>query len=257
MPDDRAYADLEAATERASKGELDGVIELAAAFADSPLTLEERLVNPALFMRRQELSYLLANYEIFKLIANVKGSIFYFGVFHGAGFMTFANLAAALEPYNHTREIVGFDTFSGYPEIGATDSAHGREYRTLVPGGFSSDGKESLEQIINLYDRNRPLSHIPKTKLVEGDVTDTLPAYLDANQHTVVSLTILTMNLYEPTKLALERVWPLTPRGGVAIVHSLNEDYYPGATRAVFDVIPDAEIRTFPFAPNLAYVVKA
>lgn len=249
-------AALEAATERAADTELDDAATLADVFAAAPIPLPERLLNPGLFMRRQELSYLLANYEVFKQIQPVKGSVFYFGVFHGAGFMTFANLAAALEPFNHTREIVGFDTFTGYPEPSDADRSHGRGYRTLVPGGFTSPGKQTLEQLIGLYDRNRPLSHIPKTKLVEGDVMDTLPAYLDANRHTVVALTVLTMNLYEPTRLAIESVWPLTPAGGAIVIHSLNEDYYPGATRALFDTVPDAAICTFPFAPNLAYLVK-
>ena len=248
---------LEKVTERAAPSELADVEELAELFENWPLTLQEKLINPGVWMRRQELSYLLANYEIFKFTQNVKGSIFYFGVFHGAGLMTFANLSAALEPFNHTREIVGFDTFQGYPEISSSDQSHGKSFRTLVPGGFTSNSREHLERLFSLYDRNRPLGHIQKTKLIEGDVCQTLPEYLSQNEHTLVSLAVLTMNLYEPTRDVLNRLWPRMPKGAVVVIHSLNEDYYPGATKAALESLgSEVSIQTFPFAPNLAYIVK-
>ena len=248
---------LKKATERASAKELSSVDRLAVMFDKCSLTLQEKMVNPGLFIRHQELSYLLANFEVFKLIQNVKGSIFYFGVYHGGGFMTWANMSAALEPFNHTREVIGFDTFSGYPSIGEKDKTHGKSFGTLIEGGFASDSQEFLEALFDLFNENRPLSHIPKTKLIKGDVCQTLPEYLSRNQHTLASAVVLTINLYEPTKTALELLWPRIPTGGVVVIHSLNEEYYPGATVAVLDVLgSNVMINTFPYAPNLAYIVK-
>jgi len=247
---------LRKATERSSDEELKLVDELANLFKNSSLSLQEKLVNPSIFMRRQELSMIIGNYEVFKLIREVKGSIFYFGVYHGNGMMNFANLAAALEPFNHSREIIGFDTFTGYPEISEKDKTHGKSFHTLVEGGFSSKSLEFLNELIKIYDKNRPLNHVPKIHLVEGDISKTLPEYLAKNQHTVVSLVVLTINLYEPTKLALTTLWPRIPKGGIVIIHSLNEDYYPGATKAVFDSLGSVKINTFPFTPNMAYIVK-
>lgn len=247
------------ATERGSAPELRLVGEIARLYGDCRLTPEEKIANPGLFMRRQELSYLIADYEIFKLIQGIKGSIFYFGVYHGAEFMTLANLSSALEPFNHTREIVGFDTFTGNRGISDVDTTHGKEYRTLVEGGFASESKDLLERLIGCYDSNRPLGHIPKVKLVEGDVRLTLPRYLETNQHTVVSLVVSTMNLYEPTQTALSLLWPRIPEGGVVVVHSMNEEYYPGATKAVMDVLGGSfteRVSTLPYAPNMAYIVK-
>lgn len=250
---------LRNATERGSEQEMNLVGELAQLFAGSRLSLEEKIVNPGLFMRRQELSYLIADYEIFRLIQPIKGSIFYFGVYHGAGFMTYANLSAALEPFNHTREIIGFDTFTGNAGISNRDTTHGKSFRTLVEGGFAGESKDFVEKLTVLYDRNRPLSHIARTKLIEGDVVETLPRYLERNQHTVVSLIVLTMNLYEPTKTALSLLWPRLPKGGVVVAYSLNEEYYPGATMALMEVLGGSfseTLNTLPFAPNMAYFVK-
>jgi len=64
------------------------------------------------------------------------------------------------------------------------------------------------------------------------------------------------MNLYDPTKLVLETLWPRMPRGGVVIIHSLNEDYYPGATSAVLETLGTVKINTFPFTPNMSYIIK-
>lgn len=202
------------ATELASGKELDVLSALASFFEHGPNTVADRLSQFPLYIRRQELSYLLANYEIFKKVMPIKGSIFYFGVYYGAGMATFALLSAALEPYNHSRRIIGFDTFSGYPEIQAEDKTHGKEFHTLVEGGFSADVTEYLREWIRIYDSNRALSHIPKIELIKGDILKTLPAYLKKKQHTVVSMIVLTLNLYHPTKLVLETLYSRMPRGG-------------------------------------------
>jgi hypothetical protein len=257
MKSESYISPLKKATERMSEKELTFYGKLATYFEECSLSLEEKISNIGLFLTRQKISYLIANYEIFKLIENVKGSIFYFGVYHGSEFLTFANMSAALEPFNHTRELIGFDTFAGYPEITEKDKTHGKEFHTLVNGGFSSDQEEFLRKMLLLYDENRPLNHVLKTKLIKGDVCETLPNYFDNNQHTIVSLAVFTMNLYEPTKKALKMVWERMPKGGVVIIRSLNEDYYPGATCAVFDVLGHGiRINTFSYAPNLAYILK-
>lgn len=247
---------LRKTTEHSTDEELKLVDELANLFKNSSLSLQEKLVNPSIFMRRQELSMIIGNYEVFKLIREVKGSIFYFGVYHGNGLMHFANLAAALEPFNHTREVIGFDTFTGYPEISEKDKTHGKSFLSLVEGGFSSNSLEFLNELIKIYDKNRPLNHVPKIHLIKGDVGKTLPEYIAKNQHTVVSLLVLTMNLYEPTKLALTTLWPRIPKDGIVLIHTLNEEIYPGATNAVFDSLGSVKINTFPFTPNMAYIVK-
>jgi hypothetical protein len=58
--------ELKNATERGSQPELGLIGDLAALWAECGLSAEEKLANPGLFMRRQELSYLIADYEILK-----------------------------------------------------------------------------------------------------------------------------------------------------------------------------------------------
>ncbi len=247
----------ESQTERSSKNELRQIERMAQLMDAWQVSPGQKIANLPAFVRRQEMSYILARWEVFKRIEFVKGNIYYFGVYYGVGFMTLANISATVEPYNHTREIIGFDTFEGYPKIGAKDRSD-RDYKSLRVGGFAASKAEGqLNELIQLYDENRPLGHIPKVKLVKGDITKTLPQYLDANKQLLASMIYLTMNLYEPTKLAIELLWPRMPKGGVVVIHSLNEEYYPGVTNALLDTIGhECRVCTVPYAPNLAFCVK-
>ena len=84
-------------------------------FERSSDTTETKLQNFVKYVRRQDLTRLIARYEIFKKALNVKGSVIECGVFKGAGLMAWALFSDMLEPVNLTRRIYGFDTFEGFP----------------------------------------------------------------------------------------------------------------------------------------------
>ena len=44
-------------------------------------------------------------------------AVFNAAYFMGGGLLTWAQFSAIYEPYNHTRRIVGFDTFAGFPNL--------------------------------------------------------------------------------------------------------------------------------------------
>lgn len=242
--------------ERDCKKDSDVLDSIVSAFESWNMPMREKLSNPILFQRRQLLGYLLANFEIYRMIERVKGSAFYFGAYHGSDMLSWANIFAALEPYNHTREIIAFDTWEGNTEPSPQDCTHGGSFHTLVKGGWKSESRTFLEEMVRIYDLNRPLSHIPKIHLVQGDICETLPDWLQMRKHTIASLIVLTVNLYAPTKVALELMWPLMSPGAVIVIRSLNEEYYPGCMQAVRDVLGNPRIEAFPWAPNLAYIRK-
>ena len=82
-----------------------------------------KLRNFTKFVPRQNLSLFLAKNEIFKRLIDVHGHIVECGVFMGGGLLTWAQLSAIFEPYNHVRRIVGFDTFAGFPSLTKEDIA--------------------------------------------------------------------------------------------------------------------------------------
>ncbi|HBL46023.1 MAG TPA: dTDP-6-deoxy-L-hexose 3-O-methyltransferase, partial [Planctomycetaceae bacterium] len=137
------------------------------------------------YVSRQSITKLLARYEIFRQQLEVNGSIVELGVHRGASLMAWAQFSAILEPVNYLRKIIGFDTFEGFPSLSEKDTTGTSEH--LEVGGFKSEenAMEDLEKAIQVYNSTRYLNHISKVELVKGDISATLPAYLEKNQHLV------------------------------------------------------------------------
>src|ERR1700712_2815558 len=69
------------------------------------------------YATRQSIAKFLTKYELFKMILPINGSIVEGGVLHGGGTLAWAKLSSILEPTNHTRKVIGFDTFDGFPSV--------------------------------------------------------------------------------------------------------------------------------------------
>jgi hypothetical protein len=205
-----------------------------AIFERCPDTVEVKLENFPKYVRRQQLKRFLAYYEIFKRALLVKGSVVECGVFRGFGVMTWAKLSAMLEPENLTRRIYGFDTFAGFPSVAPEDQNRVAE---VTEGGLFADSHDELQELIEQYDQDRFLGHIDKVHLVKGDVCQTVPKFVEENRHLMVSLLFLDMDLYEPTKVALEHFLPRMPKGAVLAFDELDNPMWPGETQAVLDSV--------------------
>jgi hypothetical protein len=201
----------------------------AAHFEASSVSIEDRLAAFPRFVDRSSLSRFVVRYEIFKRIAGVQGSIVECGVHNAAGLFTFANLSVLLEPFNHRRRVIGFDTFAGFPSVSERDdgSAHARI------GGYAGSPEEEILEAIELFDGHRPLAEIPKVHVVAGDFLTTGPAFVEANPHLVVSLLYLDFDLLEPTAKALELFLPRMPAGAIVAFDEVNCAEWPGETQAL------------------------
>lgn len=159
---------------------------------------------------------------------------------------------------NYQRKIIGFDTFEGFPEITKEDLATDSVSERAHVGGFKIPGiTADLNEAIRLFDMNRFISHIPKIELVAGDINDTLPEYLARNPHTIVSLLYLDLDLYKPTRTALEQIVPRMPKGAVIAFDEVNHAEWPGETTALLEVLSlnSLRLRRMPFDSFRCYVV--
>lgn len=240
---------------RVKPAEVEYRIGLEDYFARSVGGNVEKLQNFAKYVPAQDLRRFICRYEVYRLILEVHGSIIDCGVNFGGSLMTWALLGEILEPLNHLRKVVGFDTFSGF--VGLSDKDQGAKAEQAKPGGLAIDTYDDLLESIRLFDQNRFLSHIPKVSLVRGDVSETLPRYLQDNPHTVVSLLVLDFDIYEPTLAALRHLVPRMPKGGVIVFDELNHEVWPGETLAVMEAIglSNLRLRRFPFGPTMSYAV--
>lgn len=215
---------------------------------------EVKLENFPKYVRRQQLKRFLSLYELFKLALPVKGSIVECGVFRGFGLMSWAKLSAMLEPENLTRRIYGFDTFAGFPSVALQDAT---TVDHVVPGALAANSFDELTALIEQYDQDRFLGHIEKVKLVRGDLVETIPKFLEQHQHLVVSMLFLDVDLYEPTKAAIEAFLPRIPRGGIVAFDELDNPLWPGETLAALEGIGISKLRLrrFEWDPYISYAV--
>ncbi|HJW53755.1 MAG TPA: TylF/MycF/NovP-related O-methyltransferase [Burkholderiaceae bacterium] len=225
--------------------------------AQSPGTMVDKFENFPKYLTRQNTARYLALYEVFKLILPIQGDIIEAGINWGGCLMWFAQMSAALEPFNLQRRIIGFDTFSGFPELHESDIQHaetGKEHRA---GGYEADSLEDLTRCIELYDQNRAIGHVPKIRLVQGDACRTMPQYLSENPHTIVSLLHLDFDIYAPTKAAIETFLPRMPKGAVILFDELNCPKWPGETQAVLESLDlrASRIQRFAFEPYISFTV--
>jgi len=244
---------------RQNNANLRSLQELEQYWLESAANSNVKLENFTKYVTRESITKFLTRQEVFLKQLQVNGSIVEMGVARGASLMTWYHLSSIYEPTNYLREIIGFDTFAGFPEISEKDLLGSQVSEHTQTGGFAVEqGMDAdILKSASIHDYSRFLGHIPKLKLCKGDLTETLPKFLNENPHLIVSLLHLDVDLYEPTKLALELLLPRMPKGAVIMFDELNMRQFPGETLAVMDVIGISKLRLqrFPYATCMSYAV--
>ena len=94
--------------------------------------------------------------------------------------------------------------------------------------------------------------------LIQGDIGQTLPEFLEHHQEMSVAIVNIDVDLYGSTMYALENLFPRVVRGGVVIL----DDYeaFPGAKKATDEYLAahkrPEKIQKFPFALSPCYLIK-
>lgn len=228
--------------------------EFIKSFTDeSKLSPSHKVENFPVYSNRQNISRFLALHELFKLQLHVKGSIVDCGVFSGHSLFAFAQFSGIYEPANYHRQIIGFDTFSGFPSWSELDEFNPNR------GKFKPDfdSFDELKSASNAYQRNHYLESESKVKLIKGDALATIPDFLKNNNYFVCSMLYLDFDLYEPTKIALESFIPRMPKGSVLAFDEIHNSRWPGETQALMDVIGinNLNIQSFPFNPDISFAI--
>jgi len=139
-----------------SSADIDQFKAIADLFENEPIALIEKIEAFQKYATHKSIAKFLTKYEIFKMIEKVNGSIIECGVLHGTGLMTWAKLSTIFEPANHTRKVIGFDTFEGFPSVDGKDTDTGTSDH-LRRGGLRGSTIESVMEAIAVYDMARPV----------------------------------------------------------------------------------------------------
>jgi len=213
--------------------------------------LAKYIDDPFLFTKRQRVTDYLTRIELFKKIVSVEGAVVECGVHKGGSLMLYYHLASILEPYGIKRQILGFDSFEGFPGTSSSDPT------ILDKNIFADTDYEVLSEAIRVHDQNRALPHIPRCELVKGDAIQTIPQFKRDNPHLIIAMLYLDFDLYEPTKVAIDELLPLIPKGGIVAFDELNTKKWAGETVALKESLnlSEIELQKFYFDPWPSYFV--
>ena len=191
--------------------------------------------NSFLFSNRQTISRLLYINKLYEKIIDVPGVICEFGVHYGGNLPLLTNLRGIHEPYNYTRKIFGFDTFTGFKNdfTNAEIKIGWRQGDYGLPKNYEF----FLDQVLKIHEFNAPIAHKKKYELIKGDVKKTFPKFLKKNSQLLISLAFFDLDLYKPTKFLLNKIIKLMPKGGIIAFDDINNSDFPGETEAFKEVI--------------------
>jgi len=233
--------------------EVNSKIQLAQQLRQSSIPDSEILDNLGVFLSRQALSRINFMQELYKHIIPVHGVIMEFGVRWGQNMSLFSNLRGIHEPFNYNRQVIGFDTFEGFPSVSREDGSSVAKGDYAVTHGYENE----LSKVLEFHENNSPIPHKNKYKLIKGDATSSLPSYLGRHPETIVALAYFDFDIYSPTKSCLEAILPHLTKGSVLAFDELNCPEFPGETLAVKEVLGLSRyaIRRDPNSPLTSYLI--
>jgi len=187
------------------------------------------------------ISRFLALYECYKNTLGISGHIAEIGVYKGASFLYFSKLIQIFE-YESLTQVHGFDWFKG------SDPA---EDEKMIPRGSYQSSYKALIDLIKAQELQN-LAFVHKL-----DVTTELQEFFHNNSHLQFKMVFFDAGMYNVVKKALPMFWERLSKGGYLILDQYNFEVAPGETKAVKEILPDVEIKTFPFCwMPTAYIIK-
>lgn len=193
------------------------------------------------FTGHMTIARFLSLYEAYKMVKDVAGHVAEVGVYKAAGTLFFAKLLQIFEP-GSLNLVHGFDWFEGNHVT--------EEEKNVLEGSY----KEDYGRVKKLVEAQQleNLVHIHKL-----DVVNELSEFFDENPYMQFKMVFLDAGMYEVVKSSIESFWPRLTSGGIMIFDQFNHELSPGETRAIKELLPNAQIKIFPFGwMPTAYVIK-
>ena len=242
-------------SDRSSANEQASREEFRRLYRACPIPEHERQAHLGLFMNRQLLARILWMHEMYTKALSVPGVVMEFGVRWGQNLSLFQSLRGIYEPYNYTRKVIGFDTFSGF--VGTSNEDGDAEIVEEGAYAVTPGYEQYLAQLLAYHEKESPISHIKKHELVKGDASVTIRQYLEEHPETIISLAYFNMDIYRPTRDCLEAIKSRVTKGSIIGFDELNCPHFPGETIALNEVfgLDKCRLVRHPHNPYPAYLV--
>jgi len=192
----------------------------------------------------------LTHYEMYKRILEVPGEIVECGVFRGTSLTRFAAFREMLET-GDSRKIIGFDNFnSDYPDTSWDEDQAQRE-KWMATAGSDSITTDQLEYVFNTH-------NYKNYEFIAGDITKTLPEYVDKNPQLKIALLNIDIDFVESTYCSLDNLFDKVVPGGIILFD--NYGAFHGDTKGTDMFFESRDIKPtlkrFSFNSRPSYYVK-
>jgi len=170
----------------------------------------------------ERLRKFLVREHLFKITLDIPGDIVEVGVFKGTGIAQLLKMREIFIPASN-KKVIGFDLFSksnDYKELLNKDDQKLDEYyknsNVNMNEGIS---KEDIEYFISKMKltNTRMGFNTDIYQLIEGDVTNSIPIYLNDNPGFRISYLYLDLDIDEPTFVSLNLLYDRIVRGGIIV----------------------------------------
>lgn len=206
--------------------------------------------------------------------AFLDGNIVEVGVFRGRTTLALGLLLSEIAP---CREVIGFDSFSGFPNVLSNEDsisqfdlllANGHISQShydqairywsmrshlasasMDPMNISSSGTFACtsKEMIEAKVRDLGLTNI---ELVTGDFDITMPEYVHSSP---IMCAVMDCDLYRSHTVALSHLWPNLVAGGMLYLDEYYSLKFPGARTAIIEFLsntPTAQLLQLPSRPD-------
>ena len=187
----------------------------------------------------------VCHYEVFKKTIKVPGSIVECGVFKGTSLIRLLTYRDLLQ--QKSKKIYGFDPFGKFPkQLIQDDNKFALKHDKV--SGLGLKLKKLKKFLFNKKFKN--------FELIKGDVIKTLPNFLKKNTKLKISFLHLDMDVYEPTKFALEKLFKKVAKNGIVLIDDYG--YVRGATKATNEFVKENKLRisNLNFHKRLSFIIK-
>lgn len=197
---------------------------------------------------------MIARVDIFLKTIDIPGDILECGVFKGTGLFLWIKLLNTYCP-NSNKKVIGFDLFdcNNLIKIQKNDSQNVKMFEKFL--NFAGENSNEFENINNVLKTNQRFN---KSKIIKGDISNTLQQYLNDNPGMRISLLHLDLDTEKPTYDALCMCWDKITPGGIILFDEYAVDCCSESNGVdKFIIEKKIEIKSINIA-NLptAYIVK-
>jgi len=219
---------------------------------------EQKIRNLGLFTNRLQLMRILFMNELYTKILDTLGDVMEFGTRWGQNLVLWQNFMGVYEPYNMSRKIIGFDTFSGFPAISSVDKKS--KFNEVVNVGeyaTTSNYEKYLQNLMDYHSTETHANHFKRHKIIKGDASKKIKKYLKDNPQTVIALAYFDFDIYKPTKDCLLAIKPYLVKGSIIGFDEPNSSLFPGEGIAIREVFGSTKYKlyTSKFSAGCAYLI--